>query len=75
MYTNIMATLTDRDVERLERQYPRSYVFLIYDVHKSVRDRGAVVKNPYNYIMAYARNVGWNDEVQGERDIMDTLFL
>lgn len=74
MSTNIMAELSDRDYERLQSKYPKSYVFLIDDVDEAVKEGDRTVKSPYGYIIAYANGVGWNDDMQGERDIMDSLL-
>lgn len=56
--TNIWGSLTNQDVDRLDKLY-LDHIELIDQVHEYVKESCIQVDKAYQYIVGYARNVGW----------------
>lgn len=58
---NIWKRLTPDDIDVLYEKFPNSGGLLIDKVFEEVRDKRIKVKSGLNYILGYAKNVGWDD--------------
>ena len=58
---NIWKRLTPDDIDVLYEKIPNSGGLLIDKVFEEVRDKRIKVKSGLNYILGYAKNVGWDD--------------
>ena len=58
---NIWTRLTPDDIDVLYEKFPNSGGLLIDKVFEEVRDKRIKVKSGLNYILGYAKNVGWDD--------------
>ena len=58
---NIWKRLTPEDIDVLYEKFPNSGGLLIDKVFEEVRDKRIKVKSGLNYILGYAKNVGWDD--------------
>ena len=58
---NIWKRLTPEDIDILYEKFPNSGGLLIDKVFEEVRDKRIKVKSGLNYILGYAKNVGWDD--------------
>lgn len=58
---NIWKRLTPEDIDVLYEKFPNSGGLLIDKVFEEVRDKRVKVKSGLNYILGYAKNVGWDD--------------
>ena len=58
---NLWKRLTPEDIDILYEKFPNSGGLLIDEVFAEVKDKKVKVKNGLNYILGYAKNVGWDD--------------
>ena len=58
---NIWKKLTPEDIDVLYEKFPNSGGLLIDEVFAEVKDKKVKVKSGLNYILGYAKNVGWDD--------------
>lgn len=59
---NIWKQLNADDIDRIYDAYPDSGGFLIDEVAAEVRTNRRRVKNAVNYVLGYAKKVGWDDK-------------
>lgn len=64
-FFNIWKKMTPSDVDKVYDVYPESGGNLIQTVYEDVRDKKKVVEHPVQYILGYAKNVGWDDKQNG----------
>ena len=58
---NIWKRLTPDDIDVLYEKFPNSGGLLIDKVFEEVKEKRIKVKSGLNYILGYAKNVGWDD--------------
>ena len=58
---NIWKKLTPEDIDALYQKFPNSGGLLIDEVFAEVKDKKVKVRSGLNYILGYAKNVGWDD--------------
>lgn len=58
---NIWKKLSPQDVDSIYEVYPESGGFLIDEVYEDVKTKRKKVDKPVQYILGYAKNVGWDD--------------
>lgn len=58
---NIWKRLTPEDIDVLYEKFPNSGGLLIDEVYEEVKTKKVKVKSGLNYILGYAKNVGWDD--------------
>lgn len=58
---NIWKRLTPDDIDVLYEKFPNSGGLLIDEVYEEVKTKKVKVKSGLNYILGYAKNVGWDD--------------
>lgn len=58
---NIWKKLTPDDIDVLYEKFPNSGGLLIDEVYEDVKTKKTKVKSGLNYILGYAKNVGWDD--------------
>ena len=58
---NIWKRLTPEDIDILYEKFPNSGGLLIDAVYEEVKSKKKKVKSGLNYILGYAKNVGWDD--------------
>ena len=58
---NIWKRLTPEDIDILYEKFPNSGGLLIDEVFEEVKSKKVKVKSGLNYILGYAKNVGWDD--------------
>ena len=59
---NIWKKLTPDDIDVLYEKFPNSGGLLIDTVYEDVKTKKTKVKSGLNYILGYAKNVGWDDD-------------
>lgn len=59
---NLWKRLKPSDVDMIFEVYPESGDYLIQEVHEEVRDKKKKVDHPVQYILGYAKKVGWDDK-------------
>ena len=64
-FFNIWKKMSPSDVDAVYDVYPESGGNLIQTVYEDVRDKKKVVEHPVQYILGYAKNVGWDDKQNG----------
>lgn len=58
---NLWKKLTPEDIDVLYEKFPNSGGLLIDEVFAEVKNKKVKVKSGLNYILGYAKNVGWDD--------------
>jgi hypothetical protein len=58
---NIWKRLTSEDIDAIYEKYPESGGLLIDEVYADVKAKKKKVKSGLNYILGYAKKVGWDD--------------
>lgn len=59
---NIWKRLTPEDIDALYEKFPNSGGLLIDEVYADVKTKKKKVKSGLNYILGYAKKVGWDDK-------------
>ena len=59
---NIWNLLSAEDIDAIYEAYPDSGGFLIEAVYEDVKAKKKKVRNGLNYILGYAKRVGWDDK-------------
>ena len=59
---NICKLLGADGIDQIYDAYPNSGGFLLDEVGQYIRDNHRIVKKPVGYVLAYAKNVGWDDD-------------
>ena len=60
-YTDIWKSITSDDVDTIYESYPESGGELIQTVYEDVKRKRKLIKKPVQYILGYAKRVGWDD--------------
>ena len=61
---NLWKKLTPEDIDVLYEKFPNSGGLLIDEVFAEVKNKKVKVKSGLNYILGYAKNVGWDDNAE-----------
>jgi len=61
---NIWKRLTPEDIDVLYEKFPNSGGLLIDEVYADVKAKKKKVKSGLNYILGYAKKVGWDDNAE-----------
>ena len=61
---NIWKRLTPEDIDAIYEKFPESGGLLIDEVYADVKAKKKKVKSGLNYILGYAKKVGWDDKAE-----------
>lgn len=61
---NIWKRLSPEDIDAIYDVYPESGNDLIQTVYEDVKEKHKVIEKPLQYILGYAKNVGWDDNAE-----------
>lgn len=63
---NIWKMLGADGIDRVYEVYPESGGFLLQEVYEDIKTKRKEVKSPLSYVLGYAKNKEWDDDLRGQ---------